>query len=187
MIRWRYLLTRVLIVVLIIVLARWALGPAARYATIESIQAATGGRVDIAQAHVDLWPPRLYYENVQIADPSKSHEDAVRADLIDIQLKPEALLRRQWVIEKARITGINLNEERSTTGRLAKTKGSSGAGFSDKLAELIESQAKAKAGEFKDSLETIQVSDAIRNRWKAEYVALSQRAAGLETAVREVS
>ncbi|MEZ6091355.1 MAG: TIGR03545 family protein [Pirellulaceae bacterium] len=188
MIRWRYLLTRVLILVLIVFLVRLALGPAVRYAAVQSLQGATGARVDITQAHVDLWPPRIYFEDVQIADPRKEMENAVAVDLVDIRLQPGALLRRQWVIEQARLTGLTINEPRGTSGRLAPVEdgNSAGPGFSDKLAGLLEAYAKDHAKAFADELQTVKVSEEIRVRWKNEYNRLTAQAKSLEAAIREV-
>lgn len=188
MIRWRYLITRVLIIVLVIVLLRLALGPAVRYAAVQALQKATGGRVDIAQTHIDLWPPRVYFEQVHVADPSKEKEDAVQAELIEIRLLPSALVRRQIVVEKARITGLKINEARTTDGRLApkEATASSGPSFSGKLAGILEAYAKDHASAFARDLQTVQVSEQIRVRWKNEYETLTARAKQLEGSIREV-
>ncbi|QDS88872.1 AsmA family protein [Rosistilla ulvae] len=188
MIRWRFVLTRVLIVVLVIVLIRLALGPAVRYAAQQTLQKATGGRVDIAQTHIDLWPPRIYFEEVHIADPSKEMEDAVQAELIEFRLQPSALVRRQWVVEKARITGLKVNEARTTDGRLAtrETPATNGESFSGKLAGLLQDYAKDHATAFARDLETVKTSEDIRIRWKNEYESLTARAKQLEGAIREV-
>ncbi|QDV69501.1 AsmA family protein [Rosistilla carotiformis] len=188
MIRWRFLLTRVLIIVLVIALMRLALGPAVRYTAVQALQKLTGGRVDIAQTHIDLWPPRIYFEQVHIADPSKEKEDAVQAELIEVRLQPSALVRRQWVVEKARITGLKINEARTTDGRLAATEpaASSGPSFSGKLAGILEAYAKDSASAFARDLETVKTSEEIRVRWKNEYESLTARAKQLEGAIREV-
>ncbi|WP_417747344.1 TIGR03545 family protein [Rosistilla oblonga] len=188
MIRWRYLLTRVVIVVVVIALIRLALAPAVRYTAIQALQKATGGRVDIAETHLDLWPPRIYFEQLAIADPSKDREDAVQAELIEFRLQPSDLVRRRWVVEKARITGLKINEARTTDGRLAprETPVATGESFSGKLAGLLQDYAKDHATAFARDLQTVQVSEEIRTRWKNEYESLTGRAKQLEGAIREV-
>lgn len=53
MIRWRFVLTRLLIVIAVLALLRWGMGPVARYITVHSLQTATGSKVDIQDTQVD--------------------------------------------------------------------------------------------------------------------------------------
>ncbi len=82
MIRWRFVLTRFVVIVAVLVLLRWGLGPVANYVTIRGLESVTGAKVEIAKTRVGLFPPRVQYVDLHIADPrdGKEMRDAFRAD-----------------------------------------------------------------------------------------------------------
>ncbi len=192
MIRWRFVLTRLIIIVAVLVLLRWGLGPVANYVTIRGLEGATGAKVEIAKTRVGLFPPRVQYVDVRIADPrdDKEMRDAIRADSIDLVIDGDALLHRRWVARDGRITGLQIGARRETSGHIAgvdepadRSDGPSmlsrllGA-TTDKLAD----QADAVVGE----LETVRRSKEIRGRWEKEYNDLVVRARNLEKQIRQV-
>ena len=61
MIRWRFVLTRVIVILAVLMLVRWGLSPIANFLTIQGLQAATGAKVEISQTRVGLFPPRVQY------------------------------------------------------------------------------------------------------------------------------
>jgi uncharacterized protein (TIGR03545 family) len=69
MIRWKFIFTRALIIVAVILILRYTLSPVAKYVTVRSLEAATGAKVDIASVRVGLFPPTLHYSGLQVADP----------------------------------------------------------------------------------------------------------------------
>ena len=81
MIRWRFVLTRLLIVIVVVALLRWGTGPVAQYITVQSLQTATGSRVDIQDTQVGMFPPSIHFSDVRISDPrdNKEMRDAFRA------------------------------------------------------------------------------------------------------------
>ena len=46
MIRWRFVFTRLLIVIAVLALLRWGMGPVAQYVTVRGLETATGSKVD---------------------------------------------------------------------------------------------------------------------------------------------
>ncbi len=107
MIRWRFVLSRMTIVVVVIVLLRWGLGPVANFVTIRGIEATTGAKVEIGETRVGLFPPSIHYSDVHIADPRSDKEmrDAVTADSIEFSLDGDALLHRRLIARNGRISG----------------------------------------------------------------------------------
>lgn len=193
MIRWRFVLTRLIVVVAIIALLRWGLGPLASYTTARAIQSITGARVDIASAQVGLFPPRIQYNDVRIADPrdDKEMRDAIRADVIDLVIDGDALLHRRWVASEGRIAGLQIGSRRDTSGKLDEpeiVRSSEPAGPS-MLGKLITAQTdklSAEAEGLVDNLETIRRSKEIRHRWETEYDSMVVRARALEQKIRSI-
>lgn len=192
MIRWRFVLSRLAIVVAVLALLRWGLGPVASYVTTRSLQTATGAKVEVGKVRVGLFPPRVQYIDVHIADPrdDKQMRDAIHADSIELAIDGDALLHRRWVASDGRITGLQIGSERETSGHLASDEyveaSSDGPSMLSQLigssAEKLGDQAEAAVGE----LETLRRSKEIRTRWEKEYEGLVTRARDLEKKIRTI-
>src|SRR6056297_1446282 len=123
MIRWRFVVTRLLILLAILMLARWGMAPLVRYASIQVLQSSVGSRAEVAQARVGLFPPRLQLRDVQVADPREGKQlvNAFEAESIDLMIDGEALLQRRFVARDGRIRGVRIGGARTSSGHLAVT------------------------------------------------------------------
>jgi uncharacterized protein (TIGR03545 family) len=191
MIRWRFVFTRLVVIIVVLALLRWGMGPVASYMTIRSIQAITGAKVEIAQANVGLFPPRVQYSDVRIADPRerKALRDAFRADAIDFVIDGDALLHRRWVAREGRMTGIQIGSTRSTSGHLEQEPEpeiSDGPSFLSTLIGSAGEQLAERAEQAVGDLETLRRSKQIREKWEAQYADLTQRARQLEQQIRSI-
>ena len=108
MIRWRFVLTRLLIIVAVVMLLRWGLGPVAEYATVQSIEASVGARAEIGRTQVGLFPPRVIYTDFRVADPraDKDLKNAFRADSIDFVIDGDSILHRRFIVSDAKISSL---------------------------------------------------------------------------------
>src|SRR6056297_1682499 len=124
MIRWRFILTRCTVVIAVLVLLRWGLGPVASFVTVRGIQLATGAKVEMASTRVGLFPPRVQYTDVRIADPrdGKQLRDALRADSIELVIDGNALLHRRWVAHSGRISGLQIGSKREVSGHFEQVE-----------------------------------------------------------------
>ncbi|MDA7874560.1 TIGR03545 family protein [Rubripirellula sp.] len=194
MIRWRFVLTRLLIVIAVLALLGWGMGPVAQYVTVRSLETATGSQVDIKETRVGLFPPRIHFSEVQVADPrdDKEMRDAFRADSIDLVMDGNALLHRRWVAKKGIISGVEIGARRKTSGRLNRLEtldSDERASTSPSLDQLIGTTTNRLTDEAKAvliNLETVKCSEEIRAQWEAEYDRLVIRAKNLETQIRGV-
>jgi uncharacterized protein (TIGR03545 family) len=191
MIRWRYLITRLAIVSVVLMLLRWGLGPVVSYVTVQGLQKLTGAKVEIAETRVGFFPPRVQYLDVAVADPrdGKEMRDAFHADSIDLVIDGEALMQRRWVARDGRITGLQVGSDRESSGRLATTPvrdRTTGPSMLRKLLSAATDQIDDRAEQLVDELETVRQSREIRERWESEYAALKQRAETLEKLVRDI-
>lgn len=192
MIRWRFVLTRLIVVVAVLMLLRWGLGPVVSYVTARGIQSATGAKVDIGKARVGLFPPRIQYVDVQVADPrdGKDMRDAIRADSIDLVIDGEALLHRRWVASNGRISGLQIGSRRETSGALEPSSSSDAEDTGPSmLSQLLGAQSDKLTDQAEGviaDLETLKRSKQIRERWEGEYAAMVTRAKELETKIRSI-
>lgn len=194
MIRWRFVVTRLVIVLAVLALLRVGLGPVAGFITVKTLQTATGAKVEIASTKVGLFPPRIQYRGFQIADPrdGKALRDALRADSITLEFDGEAMLHRRWVARNGNIQGLQIGAERETSGHFDdRDEEQLAVSLSDKpgplsgllggLAEKLTEQAEQAA----ESLETVRRSREIKDRWEQQYESLAARAKTLEQKVKQ--
>jgi len=193
MIRWRFILTRVIIVVAVIAVLRYALGPVAKYVTVQAIQSATGARVEIDQAVVGLFPPSVRYEGLQIADPrdDKSMSNAVEIESMDLEIDGDAFLHRRYVIRDGRINGLKIGSDRLSSGHLdpqpeIEPQNSATSQWMSQFFGSLTDASREKLEAFGSELEMVKRSDQIRRRWKSEYLTLTQRAKQLEESIKQI-
>lgn len=192
MIRWRFLLTRVIVVVAIVMILVWGLGPMVGYVTVRGLETTTGAKAEIASTHVGLFPPVIRFRDVRIADPrdDKEYRDAMTADLIELAVDGDELLRRRWVVRQGRITGLQIGTQRSTSGHLvdeiADTSSSSDISMLDRLIGSATDQITMQAEQFGNDLETLRRSQEIRDRWQQDYETLVYQARNLEKQIRDI-
>jgi len=193
MIRWRFILTRVVIVVAVFLILRYALGPVAKYVTVRSLESATGAKVNIDRAIVGLFPPSVRYEGLQIADPrsSNSMTNAVEMDSMVLEIDGDAFLHRRYVVRDGQITGLKIGSDRLTAGHFdpqPKLENESSA-TSEWMSEFFGSlthASKEKLDTFANDLEMVKRADQIRRRWKTEYLMLTKRAEQLEASIKVI-
>lgn len=193
MIRWQFVISRLLIVIVIVVIISWGLGPVAQYATVRGIESGTGAKVEIAQTTVGLFPPAVRYQDVRIADPreGKEFENVFRADSIDLVIDGDALLHRRWVAREGRIDGLQIGSTRESSGHLDEEHPPSSSDLDSPslLSKLLGSATSGlgdQAGAIVNELETARRSKLIKTQWEAQYKDLANRAQQLELRIRGI-
>jgi len=191
MIRWKFILTRAIVVVAVILLLRYTLSPIAKYLTVRAIEAATGAKVEIAKTRVGLFPPSIRYEGLQVADPrgDKSMQNAFSAEAIDLEIDGDAFLHRRYVVRDSSISGLKIGSDRLESGHYTAEHDAETEAGSEWLSTFFGSLANSseeKLEAFGKGLEMVKRGDQIRRRWKGEYASLLKRAAELETSIKQL-
>ena len=195
MIRWSFVLTRLIVVIAVVVLLSVGLGPVARFVSVRGLESATGAKVEVADANVWLFPsPQVQFINVAIADPREDKElrDAFRADSIELVIDGPELLKRRWIASHGKMAGVQIGARRETTGHFEPAIDAEPESQSDEpsiLSRLLGTatdQVREQASDFTRELETVRRSKEIRARWESDYQQLVAKAAQLETQIRHV-
>ena len=192
--RWRFVLTRFLLALAVLVLLRWGMGPVAQYITVSSLEMATGSKVEVAKTQVGLFPPRLHLSDVSVADPRDNRQmrDVLRAKSIDLVMDGDAILHRRWVATEGVISGVEIGATRKTSSRnnrleMLESAGSENSKSSlDRLIGVTTDRLKDETQALLVDLETVKCSKEIRTQWEAEYDRLVVRAKNLEEQIRGV-
>ena len=194
MIRWRFVLTRMVIVLALLTVLRMGLGPVSHFVTTTALQSAVGARVEIGRTRVGLFPPRLIYSDVHVADPrtGKQNRNAVSAQSIDLVIDGDSLLRRRLVIRSGRLTGLQVGADRETSGHFEATDQpdepeDAGPSAIGRWLASASGSIEAKAKSIGDDLETVRQGEAIRRQWETRYDDLMARSLDLERRIKAIT
>ncbi len=120
--RWTYLIPRIVILSLILAAIWLGRDPLIQRLLIREAQNITGAQVEIAQVQSSLSNGKLFFKDLKIADPRNPMKNLVQADMAYVQLNPEQLLRRQFVIEQGQTSELIFGAPRTDSGALPETQ-----------------------------------------------------------------
>ena len=188
MIRWKYVVPRLVLLVVVLVVGWLAMNPLLRWGLIQAGQAATGAKVEIHQLKTLLDRSEVRLADVRFADPSSGMQNLFQAETSVLDIENSALLRKQFVIKEGRISGIQLGGARESDGRIEKKNTDeerTGPGFGQKATEAGEKWLKNASGKLEQQLEndlqSVRVARELMERWPAEYNRLEQKAKDIQT------
>ncbi|MCA9109720.1 MAG: hypothetical protein KDA52_07220, partial [Planctomycetaceae bacterium] len=185
MLRWSYLVPRVLIATIIWAFFAFGFDPLLRYGLVSTGESIIGAKVDVASLTTQLSPPELRLSHVEMADPRRTNDNLFDFGELRVRLAGEPLLHRKYVIEEATLDGLRVNADRLSDGSLDPTEDSAGEGMDlgplKRQLELVglrwydDLVATAKKELDPGSLETVQVTNAIEEEWRTRIDDLKLR------------
>ena len=174
MIRWSYLVPRLLVVGALLIFLGQGVDPLARWAIVTGGQALTGAKVEVEAISTSLGHAQMAAKNVAIANPRAPDTNLVSAEYLWADLDGKALARNRIVVDKAIINGLKLNAARADSGAVDKTDvDDADSGGMD--TQWLEDAAKALGQDFADDLESVQKARELKQRWPEEYRTLEAR------------
>ena len=194
MIRWRFVLSRLIIVGVILFLLTQALGPAVDYAARRAIESTVGARVDIGQTTVGLFPPRIQFREVALADPrsDKAMKNLAEASDIEVVIDGRELLARRWVAKSAEVHGLEIGSDRIESGHFETDEvevndvDTSDGSFLTRWITGAAEAAGGRAAEIGGDFETVKRGRVIRGQWQIKYDELLATAKELESRLRDI-
>ena len=178
MIRWRFITTRLIVVVALLWVLTLALGPIAKIVTVQGVERSLGSRIEIGSAAVGLTPPRVIYRDVALADPrgGKAMRNAFTADSIELEIDGTELLHRRWVVRRGRVDGLVVGGRRDASGHLDEPESAGDEPTDDDgpsmLVRLMGGAGDAITAEARtrlDALQTPKEGRRIADDWERRY------------------
>ncbi len=112
MIRWSYLLPRVVVLLVLLAAAHFGIPLVLRWGMIHAIETATRRQADVQQAWGSLVRGEVRIRGVQIARSASSDRNLFQCDSATLALNLDALAHRRLVVDDAQIRGIRLDTQR---------------------------------------------------------------------------
>lgn len=194
MFRWSYILPRVVLLLLLAALVHWGLSPLIQFAIVQSGQAATGSRVDVARVRASFWSAQIELEGVEVANPQQTQRNAVQFDRASLSLDRAALFQRRFVVDRGAVHGIRFDTPRRHDGQLPATPPSETSDAplwqDQQLAEAgkqwLDALGKRLQGQLDEDLKSVRLARELGERWPREYAQLEARARAWEERVQSL-
>jgi uncharacterized protein (TIGR03545 family) len=201
MIRWSYLLPRVLIVAVLVAAYWFGLNPLARWVLVQTGQSLTKAKVDLGSAQVSLARAQVELVGLQVADPRRPLKNLLAADGLTLDLDTAALLRRRLIVEQACVSGLRVDTDRDESGALAPGDGlrltlpgkellaSAGRQLAESGRQWLEQVAAGLQQDLTqeiERLETVRTVNDLVERWPRQCQELETQAQVLRTRVERL-
>lgn len=193
--RWTYILPRMVFVLMLWAFMRWGFDPLLRYSAVSSIQSVTGAKADIGVVATKFYPPRLQIQQVAVANPQKVGKNLLSFEELELNLAGPPLLRRQFVIEEGRVSGVRFYSPRSDDGRLEGSETEASNEEPSWITEKLQSAGEewlenlteqAKAEIDPNVLETYRLGQELYTKWDGRFAEMKDRVNLLKPRVKEL-
>ncbi|MFH1920955.1 MAG: TIGR03545 family protein [Planctomycetota bacterium] len=193
MIRWNYVLPRLLLLGALVVLVWVGLNPLVRWAIVSLGQSAASAKVEIGQVETSLLRTELRLTDVRVANPKAPMENLVEAAQVIWALDGDALLGQRFVVREGRVSGLRFGTGRETSGTLDPA-----ADWSLKLPKIdlpkLDGQClepltailEKELVEQAEQLESVRLVKELIARWPVEYERLEARTESLKQRIDQL-
>ena len=160
----------------------FGLDPWLRHSAVQTLQSATGAKVDIGSFSTGLFPPQLSLRNVALASASSPGTNVLEFGELRCRLGGHPLLRKSFVIEEASLTGLRLRTVRNDDGQLdvtPETESREPSWLTEKLSEagdewLDELIIDVREQLDPNTLETWRTGQTLSVKWEGQSELLRQ-------------
>lgn len=197
MIRWSYVVPRLLLLLLVGLLCAWGFNPLVKWALVSAGEWLIGSEVTIAEVRSSWVDARLTLDDVRLASPHSPQTDLLRCKQIELDLETVAALKKKLVASRARFHGLQFVAPRETPAA------QSGWKLADRIplegleqaAGRIPELGLAWIQDYRDSLdarvlgdqlETVRVADELRQEYEAKFDEYRNRIANLRSRGRTI-
>jgi uncharacterized protein (TIGR03545 family) len=198
MIRWSYLIPRVLILILIVLAIWMGADPLIRLALIKSGENSIGAKVEIAQVRSSLTTGMVYLKDLRIADPRNPMMNLVQAEMAYIKLDPRHLLKHELVIESGKTSLLQFGTPRTDSGALERTPVNAPVidtlvpiDARQQLSEIsqrwLDQFQNSMAQRIESSFESVRLAQELKSRWPSQFEANKQEIIAVQNKINELT
>jgi len=195
MIRWSYLIPRLVLLAAVLLVVGLGLDPLLRWSLVSLAQRAWGAKVEVGELKTRLATTEISFRDVQVANPRQTGKNLFEAAEITLRMETNPLLRRKFVVREGRISGLRFDTPRATPGTVERESWL-GDLLPDDLADRIDPAKLAQLGqawldrfalvlkreitEEVEQFESVRLARELAERWPAEFARLEAKAEELK-------
>jgi uncharacterized protein (TIGR03545 family) len=182
---WKFFVPRVLALLIALLAVQFVLGIVARSIAIHATETAAGLRMDVGHARVSLLDRHVVFDGLRLVNTGQPSETVLAADRCDLKFAAAAALHKQAIVESGRISGLQFDGFRQSTGN---SKSVANAAASS---QWFKSDTDLAARKWLDRLNGQFTPDAVKDfdsvaRTDMFCANWSKQSAGLESRLREL-
>jgi uncharacterized protein (TIGR03545 family)/uncharacterized protein (TIGR03546 family) len=191
-IRWGWVVPRLVMICVICGSVYYFKDRAIEYAIEQAGSSAVGAQVEIGCVKSDLAHGTLRLHDIHVTNPKSTQKDLIRTKYASLDISTTDLLRKKFVIEEAKLAGVEFQAKRKTDGALpSQEQSASEPGFvSQKMGEITNQLTGALKDSAMDRLEenlaTVRLSKELMEYWPQEYASLKQQATLLQKQLKDL-
>jgi uncharacterized protein (TIGR03545 family) len=190
MIRWSYLIPRLILLTAAVLLVRRWLDPLLCWTVVRVGERVAMAKVDVGQVTTHLPTAEFCLRDVQVANTHNPARNLFEADQISLGFETNALLKRKFVVREGRISGLRIGTARATPGTLDKRGGlldwlpddlgvhldpgqlvDFGRTWLERFAIVLKHQIAEEVEQF----ESVRLARELTTRWPAELARMEAR------------
>jgi uncharacterized protein (TIGR03545 family) len=196
-IRWKYVIPRLIILCLLGLLVWLGSNPALRWMVIFSGQSTIGAKVDVGRVQTSWSDGKMQLTDLEIADPREPMKNLAQTDSAILQINSGRFLHKEFVVEQCKLENVQFNTPRTKSGALKKhTERSPGyvKWLTDPLKQKMGVMGQSWLDQFKanaldkveDNFETVQVAKKINHDWTQRYQYQKNKAKSTEAKIKNL-
>ncbi|GEM_PF-3263249 len=188
-IRWKYVLPRVLIIGGLIALIWFGRNWFLKHLLITAGQKLLGAKLEIGSLQSSPLSTEIRIDQLVAAHPRKPYTNLFSADRIQLKMDPKALWAGRYVVREARIEGIRVGTSRGDPGQLEEDDlwfwlpPFDGEELAEALLKPLGNFVESRIQQELDALESPGLMKELLARWPAHYAELRERAESLKNRV----
>ncbi|MCY2988472.1 MAG: TIGR03545 family protein [Planctomycetota bacterium] len=195
MVRWSYLMPRLLLLLAVLLFARFGVDPLMRWSLVKAGQSVTGAKVEIGDVRTQLLQGQVYVGRVAVADPRSPMSNLAEFSGAWLTLDTQALLHRRLIVKAGRLSGLRFRSQRDSSGQLqvppaAAADDSSSDVNTQKLKDMagnwFNDFSRRLQGNLDQDLESVRLAKELSVRWPKEYAGLQARVEDWKKRVEEM-
>lgn len=190
MMRWSYLIPRLLILSLAWAFFAFAFDPLVRKAVIASGEQVAQAQIELSELKTGFFPPELKLRGVRVASRFEPGANLIEFDSLTLQLAGEPLLQKAFVVEHGSVTGLRWITPRRDSGEIGpgpdwlnpaagKAAGLRDAAF-DQLLLLAQRELDPR------TFETVRRAEELEAQWRRRFDNFEQRSRDVKARVGHI-
>lgn len=192
MIRWKYLLPRITLVIALLLVTKYVFPWVLKWSAIKSIRATTGFVANIDD--VWMWPlqGKVRVDGVRIARQPSSQRNLVEYKSAVFSVDLASLMRRRAIVQQLEIRGIELGTSRTSSECDIERESLSGRQYgpwakygSDLGRFWWQSMSAGLQRRVEDQFDSLRLARQLSDRWSGQYDDLAREIAQCEQQVRQ--
>jgi uncharacterized protein (TIGR03545 family) len=190
LLHWKFVVPRVLLVVVVLLGAQYVVGLVVRSMAIRSGEAALGSQVNVGHVRVSFADRQVVFRDLRVANSQKPSDNLLEADRCELNFAGRPLLRKQAVVESGRIEGLRFgsladslpSDNAPASGQVTRVNDDADLAARKWLAQLNDQFTLEPVKQFDSVVRT----EAFCTRWSKQSAALDARLQDLDARAAEL-